>query len=239
MKRAVDILISFGLLIPLSFLIGIFALLISMQDGHSPIYAAERVGRGGKPFRMVKLRSMIKNADKSGVSSTKSDDARITPVGALVRKLKLDELTQLWNVLKGQMSMVGPRPNVWAKGVALYTPREMKLLDVRPGITDMASIVFADEGAILAGESDPDDAYDRLIRPWKSRLSLFNIEHSTVELDLQLMWLTGMGIMSRQAALDGVVALLEKLGADEDLIRVARRTEPLVSVPPPGLVLAD
>jgi len=97
---------------------------------------------------MVKLRSMVVRADRTGVDSTAGNDPRITIVGRLIRKLKLDELSQLWNVLKGDMSLVGPRPNV-PREVALYTKEEDHLLDVRPGITDISSIVFADEGEIL------------------------------------------------------------------------------------------
>ena len=124
---------------------------------------------------MVKIRSMIINADKTGVDSTSSDDMRITSVGKVIRKLKLDELSQLWNVLIGDMSLVGPRPNVKSE-TDLYTKIEKNLLNVKPGITDFSSIVFSDEGDILSGSDDPDLLYNQLIRPWKSRLSLFYIE---------------------------------------------------------------
>ena len=134
--------------------------LIWWQDKHSPFYIAPRTGRNERPFRMVKLRSMVINADKSGVDSTAANDRRITGVGQFVRRYKLDELTQLWNVLKGDMSLVGPRPNV-ERETRMYTPVEKRLLSVRPGITDYASIVFADEGDILKEYADPDIAYTR------------------------------------------------------------------------------
>ena len=102
-----------------------------------------------RDFRMVKLRSMVINADASGVNSTSNTDTRITAVGRFIRKFKLDELMQLWNVLIGDMSLVGPRPNVRSE-TDMYTPVERKLLTVRPGITDLASIVFSDEGEILS-----------------------------------------------------------------------------------------
>ena len=118
---------------------------------------------------------MIVKADQTGVDSTAGDDKRITPIGRLVRKLKLDELSQLWNVLKGDMSLVGPRPNV-PREVALYTSDENKLLEIRPGITDLSSIIFADEGDILHGAEDPDLRYHQIIRPWKSRLGLLYVK---------------------------------------------------------------
>ena len=120
---------------------------------------------------MVKLRSMIINADKNKVDSTASDDMRITRVGMMIRAYKLDELTQLINVLKGDMSLVGPRPNV-QRDVDLYSETEKRLLSVKPGITDFSSIIFSDEGDILSGLDDPDIAYNQLIRPWKSRLGI-------------------------------------------------------------------
>ncbi len=206
---------------------------IYSQDKHSPFYIASRVGRDGKPFRMVKVRSMKINADKSGVDSTSANDDRITPVGHFVRKYKIDELPQLYNVLKGEMSLVGPRPQV-ERGVADYTDVERGLLEVRPGITDFASIVFADEGEILRDSVDPDLDYDRLIRPWKSRLGLFYAANRSVRTDLKLIQLTVLSGIDRRKALDGVQALLRDLGADPDLVRVAGRNEPLVPHAPPG-----
>lgn len=207
--------------------------LVWRQDRHSPFYVAQRVGRGERSFRMVKLRSMIVNADRSGVDSTSSADSRITPVGHFIRRWKLDELTQLWNVVLGDMSMVGPRPNV-QRETDLYTPDEKVLLSVKPGITDFASIVFSDEGEILKGQADPDIAYNQLIRPWKSRLGLFYIKHQGIVLDLKLVVLTALAIVSRPTALSLVAGMLDRMGADAALVRVARREELLVPTPPPG-----
>ena len=233
MKRLIDVLGSaLGLLI-LSPLLGVILLLIWSNDRHSPFYIAPRVGRGSTTFRMVKLRSMRVNADKTGVDSTAANDSRITPVGHFVRRYKLDEVMQLWNVLKGDMSLVGPRPNV-ERETRMYTPVERRLLTVRPGITDLASIVFADEGQILEGRSDPDLAYNQLIRPWKSRLGLLYVDKANVLLDLRLIGLTVVAIASRPAALRRVGRLLQKLTADADLLRVAAREEALVPAPPPG-----
>jgi len=232
-KRASDLLLSlFGLVVASPILIT-FLLLVWLQDFHSPFYIAHRVGRGGKLFRMVKMRSMVRNADKSGVDSTKADDSRITMLGRVIRKCKLDELTQLWNVFWGQMSLVGPRPQV-ERDVDLYTEEEMRLLSVRPGITDFASIVFADEGEILSGTVDPDLAYQQLIRPWKSRLGLFYIDNRTSLVDIQLLLLTIANSFDRRFSLDRLSKLLGKLGADSKLQLVSQRHEELLPSPPPG-----
>ena len=233
MKRLLDIVVSFCVLTALFPLLLVVALLIYAQDRHSPFYVANRVARGGKTFRMVKFRSMIINAAASGVASTSADDRRITPVGHFVRKTKLDEIPQLWNVLKGDMSLVGPRPQV-PQDVALYTDEEKGLLTVRPGITDFSSIVFADEGDILEGRDDPDLSYQQLIRPWKSRLGLFYIETSSVLTDLRVIFLTVRNSLDRRATLDALSHLLNQLGADGALVEVARREEELRPFPPPG-----
>lgn len=232
-KRLFDIIISaFGLIVASPVLVPAI-ILVWLQDRHSPFYVAPRVARGGGDFAMVKIRSMVVNADKTGVNSTSASDDRITKVGHFIRRCKLDEITQLWNVLKGDMSLVGPRPNVRSE-TDLYTPEERRLLTVKPGVTDMASIVFSDEGDILKDSLDPDLDYNRLIRPWKSRLGLFCIDHSSFSLDMRLVVLTAAAIVSRDRALLGVQGLLKRLGADDELVRVASRTEPLVPAIPPG-----
>ncbi len=233
LKRLIDLVVSISALLLLWPLILLFMVLVWLQDFRSPFYIAPRVARGGGTFRMVKLRSMVVNADKSGVDSTSSGDMRITTVGRIIRKLKLDELTQLWNVAKGDMSLVGPRPQV-QRDVDLYTNDERGLLAARPGITDFSSIVFADEGDILDGRDDPDLAYQQLIRPWKSRLGLFYIENQSVLLDLELVGLTVLNAVSRRAALARVHGRLLKLGAPKKLASVALRLEPLSPHAPPG-----
>ena len=234
MKRFLDGALAAVLLLVLSPLILVLSLLIFAQDGRSPFYVAERVGRGGRAFRMVKFRSMVVNADRSGVMSTAAGDRRITPIGRFVRRFKLDEVPQLWNVLKGEMSFVGPRPNVEPE-VRLYSDVERGLLSVRPGVTDIASIVFADEADILEGREDPNRAYNLLIRPGKSRLGLHYVAHRSLGMDLRLMVLTARAVASRPAALEGVARLLERSGAPADLVALARRREPLTPSPPPGV----
>lgn len=231
-KRALDVLLAgLGLLVASPLLV-IVLFLVWRYDRHSPFYVAERIGLHGRPFRMVKIRSMIVN--DIPVDSTAADDPRITPIGRFIRRYKIDELSQLWNVLKGDMSLVGPRPNV-PREVALYTEEECRLLLVKPGITDLASIVFSDEGEILKGKDDPDLAYHQLIRPWKSRLGLVYVENQSLWLDLEILWLTAVSsLISRQSALNGVARVLRRLGASQELIDVAQRHRPLSPAAPPG-----
>ena len=233
LKRVVDILLSLiGLMLASPILIPVM-FLVWKQDRHSPFYVAERMGKNEKPFKMVKLRSMIKNADAQGIDSTSANDMRITPVGHFIRSYKLDELTQLWNVLKGDMSLVGPRPNV-KRETDLYTSQEKVLLSVKPGITDFASIVFSDEGEILADKADPDIAYNQLIRPGKSRLGLFYIQKKNLLVDLSLILFTALAIVSKQRALKAVAGLLKVLRAPQELLDIASREKPLTPQPPPG-----
>lgn len=233
MKRLLDFAISFiGLIICSPILIPIiFA--VWVQDWRTPFYIAQRVGKGEKLFKMVKLRSMILNAYKSGVDSTSSTDSRITGVGRFIRRYKIDELSQIWNVLIGDMSLVGPRPNL-KRETDLYTAEEKKLLLVKPGITDFSSIVFSDEGEILKDQPDPDIAYNQLIRPWKSKLGIFYVENKSLFIDIKLIYLTIISILSRDRALKSVSGFLDKLRANNDLVQIALRKDKLIPIPPPG-----
>ncbi|MBV6493635.1 MAG: hypothetical protein LDLANPLL_01658 [Turneriella sp.] len=233
MKRVFDLVGSFLGLILFSPILLPVMFLVWIQDWHSPFYIAPRVSKGNGTFKMFKLRSMVVNADKSGVDSTAAGDKRITAVGRFIRKFKLDELSQLINVLLGDMSFVGPRPNV-KRETDLYTKEEQKLLTVRPGITDLSSIVFSDEGEILEGYSDPDLAYNQLIRPWKSRLGILYIENQSIFLDVRLIWLTAVAIVSKKTALRGIVKILKNLGVSAEMIQVCKRENKLTPYPPPG-----
>ncbi|CAC9625714.1 hypothetical protein [uncultured Gammaproteobacteria bacterium] len=232
-KRLFDIFASFFGLVVTSPILLLVMLLVWKEDKKSPFYIAPRAGRNDTTFKMVKLRSMVVNADKSGVDSTSGNDMRITPIGHKIRSYKLDELIQLWNVLIGDMSLVGPRPNVKTE-TNLYTDVEKRLLSVRPGITDFSSIVFSDEGGILEGKSDPDLSYNQLIRPWKSRLGLIYIENRSTLLDLQLIFWTVIAIISKPKALNWVVAQLTKMNADANIIAISKRESELYPFPPPG-----
>ena len=234
MKRLLDLTAATVGLIVLSPLLIVLSILIWAQDYHSPFYVANRMGRGERPFRMVKFRSMVIRADATGVDSTAGDDPRITSLGKFIRRFKLDEIPQLWNVLKGEMSLVGPRPNVERETV-LYTHDEKRLLSIRPGITDLASIVFADEGDILEGSADPDLKYNQVIRPWKSRLGLLYVDGKpSVSRDLRIIGLTVRGALDRAAALAGVYAIAARLGADQQLLEIITRQNALPAAPPPG-----
>ena len=233
MKRLVDIAISLTGLFIASPILLIVSFLVWVQDFKMPFYIPYRVGKNQKQFKMIKLRSMIVNADASGVDSTGANDSRITSVGHLIRKFKLDELTQLWNVLRGDMSLVGPRPNVISE-TNLYTDVEKKLLDVRPGITDISSIVFSDEGDILSNHNDPDLAYNQLIRPWKSRLGIIYINNQSFLLDLQLIFMTVVAIISKKKALSWISKKLVQLQVNENTIEVCKREVDLLPHPPPG-----
>lgn len=226
MKRLFDIVASAAGLLVLSPVLAVVLFLVWRQDRHSPLYLGERAARGGGSFRMIKIRSMTIGADKTGVESTGAADNRITPLGHFIRRWKLDETTQLWNVFKGEMSLVGPRPNTMRE-VEKYSAAERRLLSVRPGITDIASIVFSDEGDIIKDAVDPDDAYDKLIRPWKSRLGIIYAENSNVFLDIRLIWLTVLAILDKPKALAGVQSILRELDVDALVIEVSRREKPL------------
>lgn len=233
MKRLIDILVSsVGLLLFSPFLL-IICFFIWNYDGGSPFYIANRAGKYGIPFRMIKLRSMSVNADSTGVDSTSENDSRITPIGKIVRRYKLDEIMQLYNVLLGDMSLVGPRPNVLQE-VLLYTDVEKSLLLAKPGITDIASIVFSDEGMILRDYLDPDIAYHQLIRPGKSELGLYYISRSNIFLDLALIFITLVSIFSRKNSLKILSCLLKLMNAPDHLVTLSARKFNLEPTPPPG-----
>jgi lipopolysaccharide/colanic/teichoic acid biosynthesis glycosyltransferase len=189
LKRAFDLIFATAALIVLSVPLILIIVDIKFSSPGPVFYRGERVGLRGRRFRILKFRTMVVDADRLGGSSTAEGDPRITRIGGFLRRYKLDELPQFWNVLIGDMSVVGPRPQVaWA--VDLYTPEERRLLDVRPGITDDASIKFRDEAAILKGATDPDRAYLELIAPEKIRLGLHYVNTHTLRTDLRIIFMT-------------------------------------------------
>jgi lipopolysaccharide/colanic/teichoic acid biosynthesis glycosyltransferase len=169
-------------------------LCIKLEDGGPVLYRGTRVGLDGRPFPMLKFRSMVVDAARMGGPSTADDDPRLTRAGSSLRRWKLDELPQFINVLRGDMSLVGPRPQV-PVDVDRYTADERQLLAVRPGITDWASVFFRHEGAILAGHPDPDRAYDELIRPRKIELGLAYVRHRSLRTDLRILGLTALAVL--------------------------------------------
>jgi lipopolysaccharide/colanic/teichoic acid biosynthesis glycosyltransferase len=197
-KRLFDIISSSVGLVLLSPLLLFIAWFIYREDGGPVFYRGERIGKDGMPFHIFKFRTMVVNAEVLGGSSTANDDPRITHIGEFLRKYKLDELPQLLNVLAGHMSFVGPRPEV-KRFTDLYTLKEKVIMQVRPGITDWASIWNADEGSILAGTEDPDQAYLKLIRPTKIKLQLKYAHESCFLTDLKIILLTLAALLRPQS----------------------------------------
>lgn len=179
MIRFFDILFSIIGLVLLSPLFTALYLLIRIESQGGGFYSQERIGKNGKPFKLFKFRSMRIGSDKKGLITIGEKDNRITKTGFILRKYKLDELPQLWNVFIGDMSLVGPRPEV-KKYTDLYTEEQKQVLQVRPGITDWASIKYVDENKILGESKDPDDAYVNLIMPNKIKLNMVYIQHQTL-----------------------------------------------------------
>ncbi len=186
LKRMMDIAVSAVALCVLWPLYLIIALAIVIDDPGPVFYRQVRVGRGGKPFRIFKFRSMVVDADKKGLEITVGNDRRITRVGAFLRKTKLDELAQLINVLCGQMSFVGPRPEV-PRYVELYTPYQRQVLLVRPGITDYASIAYRNENDLLDAAQDPERMYIEQIMPAKIELNMKYLREISPAADIRLI----------------------------------------------------
>jgi lipopolysaccharide/colanic/teichoic acid biosynthesis glycosyltransferase len=196
-------ILAFFFIILISPFLTILCLVIFLYDYYNPLYLGKRVGKNFILFNQLKLRSMSKKKITylEHVTSSSDNDPRITPIGRFVRKTKLDELPQLFNILFGHMSFVGPRPNVLNE-VEKYYEQEKNLLSVKPGITDFASIVFADEGTILSKSQDPDLDYNLYIRFWKSCLGLIYIKHKSFMLDVHLIFLTILNFFNREKALN-------------------------------------
>jgi lipopolysaccharide/colanic/teichoic acid biosynthesis glycosyltransferase len=170
-KRAFDLSLSvpaFVLLLPVLVLIGVG---VKVSSRGTIFFRQERVGRYGRPFRIWKFRTMSMGAEKRGLAVTSDRDARITPLGRVLRKWKLDELPQVINVICGEMSIVGPRPEV-PRFVALYNESQMRVLELRPGITDFASIEFRRESELLATQANPEEYYVQVCMPKKIELNL-------------------------------------------------------------------
>ena len=185
-KRFFDIIFSCISLVVFSPLMGVIVILIKLDTSGPVFYRGTRTGKNGNLFRMLKFRTMVVDAEKLGGPSTPDDDPRITKTGNLLRKFKLDELPQLINVLKGEMSFVGPRPEVPME-VKTYNDEEKRILTVKPGITDYASLTFHNEGEILKGSEDPHQAYREKIRPEKLRLGLKYVDSQSFRVDMKII----------------------------------------------------
>ena len=186
LKRAMDIVISGGALLVIWPVLLIIALAIKIDDPGPVFYRQVRVGRNGKEFRIFKFRTMVVDADKKGLQITVGRDNRITRMGRLLRKTKLDELAQLINVFTGEMSFVGPRPEV-PKYVNMYTPYQRQVLLVRPGITDYASIAYRNENDMLEGAEDPERMYIDVIMPDTIELNMKYLREISPLADIRLI----------------------------------------------------
>ncbi len=195
-KRLFDLTVaSFGLLATSPLLLFISAWV--KIDSKGPVfYRAPRGGRGGKPFLIFKFRSMVTDADQIGGPTTSGDDPRVTRSGRFIRALKLDEISQLINVVRGEMSLVGPRPEIVEK-VKLYNEEEKQTLALRPGITDWASIWNSDEGGVLEGAPDPDAVYEEVLRPTKMKLQLYYCQTRSFFGDLKIIFSTLLRIAKK------------------------------------------
>ncbi|MBK9399418.1 MAG: sugar transferase [Bacteroidetes bacterium] len=195
MKRLLDLTISIIVTIIISPLLLVLAIIIKVDSNGPVFYLQERIGKNRVPFRIFKFRTMYVNADKQGLLTVGERDARITRVGVLLRKYKLDELPQLFNVMVGNMSLVGPRPEV-RKYVDLYSEDQLKVLNVKPGITDYASIEYANENQLLGNVSNPENVYVTEIMPAKLLLNLKYIEEQSLMTDLMILLKTVRKILS-------------------------------------------
>lgn len=196
MKRAFDIIASALGLIALSPLFAAVAIWIKCDSPGPVFYRQTRVGRGGRDFRLYKFRSMRPGSDKAGLITVGGRDPRVTRSGYYIRKYKLDEFPQLINVLVGDMSLVGPRPEV-RKYVDLYTPAQRRVLDVRPGITSLASIRYRNENDILAAAADPDRCYVDQVMPTKLAIDLEYVAQASLWTDIKLIFKTFKEIITK------------------------------------------
>lgn len=193
LKRIFDIVVSFVGLVILSPLFLILAIAIA-RDSKGPVFFKQtRVGRNGVPFKIYKFRTMVEDAEARGMQLTVGDDSRITNVGSFLRKTKIDELPQLINVFKGEMSFVGPRPEV-PKYVGLYTEDQRQVLMVRPGITDLASIEYRNESELLATADNPEKVYIEEVMPRKIELNKEYIRCTSLGLDIRIIIRTILAI---------------------------------------------
>jgi lipopolysaccharide/colanic/teichoic acid biosynthesis glycosyltransferase len=194
LKRLMDIVVSGCALAVLWPVLLLIAIAIKIDDPGPVFYRQVRVGRGGKTFRIYKFRTMVVDADKKGLAITVGRDNRITRMGAFLRKTKLDELAQLINVFTGEMSFVGPRPEV-PKYVDMYTPYQRQVLLVRPGITDYASIAYRNENDLLAGADDPEKMYIEKIMPDKIELNMKYLREISPLADIRLILSTIVAVI--------------------------------------------
>jgi lipopolysaccharide/colanic/teichoic acid biosynthesis glycosyltransferase len=181
------VLIGFIIVLPI---MAVVAVVIKINSPGPALYVSERIGRSGKSFKIYKFRTMVVNADKMGGPSTAADDPRLTKIGLFLKRFQLDELPQLFNVLKGDMSLVGPRPEVKIYVDIMTEEEKNVILSVRPGITDLASLWNFHEAEILKGSPDPEKTYMEKIRPEKLRLQIKYVKEMNFLTDIKIIFQT-------------------------------------------------
>lgn len=196
-KRAFDVMAASAGLVALSPLLAAIAAAVKLDSRGPVLFRQERVGRHFRPFRLLKFRTMVPDAEARGGQLTVGEDERITRVGRLLRRTKLDELPQLWNVVRGEMSLVGPRPEV-PKYVERFREEYEEVLSVRPGITDLASLEFREEGELLARAADPEEFYVREVLPRKLELAREHIRRASLGFDVAIILRTLGALASRR-----------------------------------------
>ncbi|WEV78215.1 sugar transferase [Janibacter cremeus] len=222
-KRTIDVLSAGSALVLLSPLLLLLALLLRVVEGKPVFYVQERVGRGGGTFEILKFRSM--RAGSPGPLFTGEDDPRITRVGAILRKTKLDEIPQLWNVLRGSMSLVGPRPEVPYYVAKWPTASRRISLSVRPGITDPASWLLIDEGALLANQARPNTYYEEVLIPFKCCMYVKYAETATTATDMAILFGTLARLMGLHAVSNKArQRIIERLGAESCIHEFEKRS---------------
>jgi lipopolysaccharide/colanic/teichoic acid biosynthesis glycosyltransferase len=223
LKRALDVFVAAVALVVLSPVLAVAVVLIWLSDPGPILYHGVRIGRDGAPFRMLKLRTMRVRAIE-GAAITTRNDPRVTPIGRFLRKSKLDELPQLINVMRGDMSLVGPRPEAPVY-VALYTPYQFRALSVRPGITGLTQIVYRDESQLLAGD-DPETLYRTVAMPAKLKIDVFYVEYQSLWLDLRIIALTALVIVFPQAVKLASGLIPSSKGEESPVVQATRILEP-------------
>jgi lipopolysaccharide/colanic/teichoic acid biosynthesis glycosyltransferase len=195
MKHAFDFVIALLAIVLLSPALIIIAVITKLTSPGPVFYRGIRTGQHGRPFRIFKFRTMVIDAENLGGSATPEDDPRVTHFGGFLRRYKLDEFPQFFNLLAGDMSLVGPRPEV-PKYVEMYSDAEQLILELRPGITDWASIWNSNEAAVLAGSKDPEKTYEELIRPTKVALQLLYARNHSLTVDFRILFHTVCKLLS-------------------------------------------
>jgi len=196
LKRGFDILAALLALAVLSPLLLIIALLVALGSPGGAFFRQVRVGKGGREFRLLKFRTMRPGSEAQGQITVGGRDPRITRIGYFLRKTKLDELPQLLNIMRGDMSIVGPRPEV-PRYVAMYSPEQRQVLSVRPGLTSLASIAYIDENEVLGRASDPERAYVEEVMPAKLALDLRYVHEQGLGMDLRIIMRTALKLFAR------------------------------------------